>query len=90
MHRSRRAYRDANIEVSDAKSFGVLDSDIGTCDHSGVKSFIAWGTEVRTDEGTAAAPIEKRAMLVQVGALLLSLPKAPKAILRQYLGLLVH
>eukprot|EP00973_Karenia_brevis_P050603 7025645-Karenia_brevis.AAC.1 len=90
MHRSRKAYSDAKSEVSDAKSFGVLDSDCGNASASDLKSFTAWGTEVRTDEGTAAAPLEKRAMLARVGALILSLPRAPKAILRRYLGVLVH
>ena len=50
------------------------------------KAFTAWGTEVRSEDGTAAAPIRKRAEFFCLACSALSLPAVEKDLLRRLVG----
>ena len=56
----------------------------------GSADFVAWGTQVRSDPGTCAAPLTKRLQLACLTGLMLTLKRVSKEVLRAMLGLYIH
>jgi len=75
---SRVGYDVANAPVSSEKSFTRL------------KNFVAWGTEVRSEAGTAGAPRERRLQLMVLTMLVLLVPGVNRVLMRSLLGSYVH
>ena len=58
---SHLAYQAAGLERSGSKAFGLSKVDENGNSEICTR-WIQWGTEVRSDPGTAAAPAQKRAV----------------------------
>ena len=78
INKSRAAYAAADLPVSASKAFDLKIT------------LTAWGTQVRSDPGTAGAPRHRRLELFVLTLLLLSAPGATKAAMRSILGSYVH
>ena len=76
--RSREGYKSWELPTSDKKSYTLQ------------KKFVAWGTEVDSDKGTAAAPLDRRIQLFYLTLLVLSGPGITLKMFQSLLGSYVH
>ena len=81
---SHAAYASVGLPRAPQKGFGF--SRQSQNDPCGEENFTAWGTEVRSEDGTAAAPVRMRAELFCLACSALSLPAVGKNLLRRLVG----
>eukprot|EP00972_Heterocapsa_arctica_P071755 10598334-Heterocapsa_arctica.AAC.1 len=84
---SHAAYTAAGLPRAPEKGFGFArtPADPSVLPH-GEESFTVWGTEVKSEVGTAAAPVGKRAELFCLACSALPLPREEKEVLRRLVG----
>ena len=93
LERSYEAYANAGLPRSKKKGFGFsqVASDGTPLENScGLTDFAAWGTQIRSNPGTAAAPVDKRRHIAILAFSFLCLPCVAQTMLRRMVALLGH